>query len=348
MFQDIALNDMLTLRKNGAHTLIDVRSPKEFHDATIPGSINIPVFDNDERREVGTIYKQVGPEEARERGLEIFSRKLPKFIAACKKIDTPMTVFCWRGGMRSKAAATVLELMGIHASRLTGGVRAYRHWVVDELAKESFPPDLYVLNGYTGSGKTTLLNRLEKMGYPVIDLEGMAGHRGSIFGQIGQNPSNQKKFDSLLVDAMKRYQNEPFVFIEGESKRIGRAVLPEFLYNKKENGLQLFIDLPMAERIRHILDDYQPWNYPGQINEAFQHIKKRIHTPMAKQIDEYLRNGRYTPAVKLLLEYYYDPRYEYAAKDYPDSQKVMIHAKHTEEALQQILNIVEHPPSALG
>src|SRR5699024_7402287 len=126
MFQDIALDDLLALQQKGEHTIIDVRSPKEFNESTIPGSINIPVFNTEERAEVGTIYKQVGKEAAKERGLEIFSAKLPDFIDAFRKINTPKTVFCWRGGMRSKTAATVLDLMGIRVNRLTGGFRTYR------------------------------------------------------------------------------------------------------------------------------------------------------------------------------------------------------------------------------
>ncbi|HEY9578000.1 MAG TPA: rhodanese-like domain-containing protein, partial [Pseudobacillus sp.] len=169
MFQDISLPNLLALQEKETHTLIDVRSPREFNEATIPGSINIPVFNDEERAEVGTIYKQQGVEAAKERGLELFSQKLPAFIAAFKAIETPMTVFCWRGGMRSKTAATVLDLMGIRANRLAGGIRTYRQWVVHELENQQFQSRLFVLNGYTGSGKTAILQRLAENGYPVID-----------------------------------------------------------------------------------------------------------------------------------------------------------------------------------
>src|SRR5699024_7937582 len=145
MFQDIELKDLLHLQEKEAHTIVDVRSPGEFQEYTIPGSINIPIFSDKERAEVGTIYKQVGKEEAKERGLEIFSAKLPNFIAKFKKIDTPMSVVCWRGGMRCRTAATVLDLMGVHAIRLTGVIRSYSEWVVSELEKQHFNPELYVL-----------------------------------------------------------------------------------------------------------------------------------------------------------------------------------------------------------
>lgn len=334
MFQDIELENLLQT-KDG-HTLVDVRSPSEYDEATIPGSINIPIFSDEERAEVGTIYKQVGKEEAKQRGLEIFSAKLPDFIEQFKKVNTPMTVFCWRGGMRSKTAATVLDLMGIHATRLYGGIKSYRQWVVHELEKQDFPPNLYVLNGYTGSGKTIILQKLAAKGYPVIDLEKLAGHRGSIFGQIGLKPSKQKKFDSLLVQAMKRFENEPFVFIEGESKRIGRVVLPDFLYDKKENGKQLFIHLPFELRVKIILDEYHPMDYADKFMEAFQFIKKRIHTPIAKEIEEALQANDYAKAVKLLLEFYYDPRYEHHAKDYTNHQRIDIHADTIDEAVSKI------------
>lgn len=336
MFQDITLQNLFTIQVNEAHTLIDVRSPKEYHDATVPGSINIPVFTDEERAEVGKLYKQVGQEAAKERGLEIFSAKLPKFIAAFNRIDTPKTVFCWRGGMRSKTAATVLDLMGIEVTRLSGGYRTYRQWVVSQLEKKDFKPNLFVLNGNTGTGKTALLKQLSQKGYPVLDLEGMANHRGSIFGQIGLEPSNQKKFDSKLVQEMLRYQNAPFVFIEGESRRIGKVSIPEFLFNKKEQGVQLFIHLPIDERVRNILDDYQPWNSPEEFLKAFRLIKKRIHTPIASEIDNDLQNGYYHKAVRLLLEYYYDPKYEHSAKHYSEESKISLQSTDIDDVLKKI------------
>ncbi|HLQ70489.1 MAG TPA: tRNA 2-selenouridine(34) synthase MnmH [Bacillota bacterium] len=333
MFQDITLEDLLEARKSGEHTVIDVRSPKEYEEATIPGSINIPVFTNAERAEVGTLYRQKGQDAAKARGLELFSAKLPHFIQDFKNIQTPKTVFCWRGGMRSKTAATVLDLMGIHANRLTGGIRTYRKWVVDFLEHTTFSPELIVLNGFTGTGKTKLLEKLKVEGYPVIDLEGLANHRGSIFGQIGKKPSNQKRFDALLTEDIIRYRDEAFVFVEGESKRIGRAVMPDFLYQKKEQGIHIYVELPIEERIRNILVDYHPEEYPEQIDEAFQIIKKRIHTPVAKQIEESLHKREYVTAVQLLLQYYYDPRYKHSISQ---EQQLTIQANDVDDAFNKL------------
>ena len=340
MFRDITLPELLSAQKNGSFTVVDVRSPKEFIEATIPGSINIPVFDNDERAEVGTIYKELGTEEAKERGLELFSKKLPQFIAEFKEIDGPIAVFCWRGGMRSKTAVTVLDLMGIHAKRLAGGIRSYRQWVVQELDKNNFKPNLFVLNGYTGSGKTLLLKMLENEGQPVIDLEGMAGHRGSIFGQIGLEPSNQKKFDSLLMTQLIRFQDEKHVFIEGESRRIGKVCIPESFNDKKEHGIQLFINLPIEIRVKNILEDYSPWEKPIEFMEAFLLIKKHIHTPEAKQIENDLETGNFASAVQLLLKNYYDPKYEYSAKQYDEKQVINIDAVDVEDAFSKVKQIV--------
>ncbi|WP_090086280.1 tRNA 2-selenouridine(34) synthase MnmH [Lentibacillus persicus] len=336
MFHDITLDELLKKQHNEKHTIIDVRSPKEFHESTIPGSINIPVFSDEERAEVGTLYKQVGKEAAKERGLEIMSAKLPEFIAKFQEIDTPKTVFCWRGGMRSKTAATVTDLMGIEVNRLQGGIRAYRQWVIKELEKAYFPPDIVVLNGNTGTGKTKILHQLAEQGYPVIDLEGMAGHRGSIFGHIGAEPSIQKEFESQLVQAMRKFRDVPFVLMEGESKRIGKVTIPEFLFDQKEESTQLFITLPMEQRVRNILDDYQPWNQPDDFAEAFDRIKKRIHTPVAKQIDHDLTTENYHQAVRLLLEYYYDPRYTHMFNNYPEDKTKIFKVSDTADALSQI------------
>ncbi|WP_144463582.1 tRNA 2-selenouridine(34) synthase MnmH [Siminovitchia fortis] len=341
MFHDITVSDLLAKKNQEPHTIIDVRSPKEFKEATIPGSINIPILNDEERAEVGTIYKQAGKEAAMEKGLAIFSIKLPEFIGEFKKIETPMTVFCWRGGMRSKTTATVLDLMGIRVNRLNGGIRSYRRWIVNYLETGRFHPELLVLNGYTGTGKTIILQKLKEKGYPVIDLEEMAGHRGSIFGQIGLTPSNQKKFDAALVTEMLKYENERFVFIEGESKRIGRVYLPDIIYDKKEKGLQIFIDLPLEERVKNIIEEYEPWNYPERFQEAFRLIKKKIHTPVAKEIESNLENGKFIQAVKLLLEYYYDPRYEYSASHFPESQKITIQADSVDDALTKVLETIQ-------
>lgn len=337
MFQDITIEELLTLSKKRELVLIDVRSPSEFENATIPGSLNIPLFDDRERAEIGTIYKQVSVQAAKERGLEIVSTKLPAFVKSFEQIKGEKAVFCWRGGMRSKTTATVLSLMGIHVYRLAGGFRAYRKWVVDRLESLEFMPYVYVINGNTGSGKTAILQRLRKEGYPVLDLEAMAGHRGSIFGHIGLKANNQKIFDSLLVTELLELQDKPYILLEGESKRIGKVVLPDFIVKKKEAGTHLFIQMPVEERVRQIIEDYRPWEHKEEVMEAFKRIKNRIHTPAAKEIETALRQNHYEQAVRLLLEYYYDPRYEHAIKQY-EKEPIIIKAQNIKEAVEAVKN----------
>lgn len=340
MFQDITLEELLELQQKKELTLIDVRSPSEYKDATIPGSLNIPLFDDTERAEIGTVYKQVSIQSAKERGLEIVSAKLPSFVRTFQELPAQKAVFCWRGGMRSKTTATVLSLMGIRVYRLTGGFRAYRKWVVDVLEHFETLPRAYVINGHTGTGKTQILRQLKEEGYPVLDLEGLAGHRGSIFGQIGLEAHNQKTFESLLVQELLKLKDAPYVLFEAESHRIGKVVLPSFIVNEKETNTQLFIEMPMETRIRHIIEDYRPWEHHEACMDAFQLIKKRIHTPIAKEIEEHLREARYEEAIRLLLEHYYDPRYDYATGQY-SSIRHTIHACSVGEAVNSIKKQLE-------
>ncbi|WP_035618908.1 tRNA 2-selenouridine(34) synthase MnmH [Lacticigenium naphthae] len=310
MFTDVTPATLFQLKQKG-HTIVDVRSPKEFEEATIPGAINIPLFSNNERATVGTAYKHEGQEMAKNVGLEIFSKKLPAFIEEFSQLKTPITVFCWRGGMRSKTAASVVDLMDIPISRLTGGIKAYHEWNIEQLNTLYLPP-LIVLNGHTGNGKTHILHQLKEEGYPVIDLEGMANHRGSIFGHIGLEPSNQRTFDLLLGEALIKYKDEPFILLEGESSRIGKVIIPDRFYQHKETSPQLFLNLPIAERVRNILVDYSPQDYHNQFVESFRLIKRRIHTPVAHATEQALVNRDYPAVVENLLLYYYDPRYTYS------------------------------------
>lgn len=337
MFKDIMI-DQCDVNN---YTFVDVRSPSEYREMTIPGSMNIPVFNDEERAEVGTLYKRVSKERATERGLEIFSGKLPDFIKEFQKLDGEIVVFCWRGGMRSKAAATFLDLMGVKTSRIQGGVRAYRHWVLNELETFDIKPQAFVLNGGSGVGKTAILKQLQKEGFPVLDIETLANHRGSIFGQIGWTPSNQKTFDSLLLKDLMELQESPFILFEAESKRIGKLLLPDFLVEKKQSGFHIFIEMPMKERVNHILNEYRLHEHHDEFAEAFRCIKRRIHSPIANQIEGELKEKNYKRILELLLEYYYDPRYYHTASQYPGDQKVTIKAESIEEACEEVKKFIK-------
>lgn len=345
MFQDLTVAELLELQRKGEIALIDVRSPSEFAESTIPGSINIPLFDDAERSEVGTLYKQESVEAAKDRGLEIVSQKLPDFIRAIGETEQKRkAVFCWRGGMRSKTSATVASLMGLKMFRLTGGYRAYRNWVVETLKGYTELPPCYVINGFTGTGKTELLNRLALRGYPVINLEAMAQHRGSIFGHIGKAPNNQKSFDSLLVHDLIRLEKAPYFIIEAESKRIGKVFLPDFLVQAKEKGTTIFIEVPVEERVANILNDYRPQEHKEECVRSFGHIAKRIHTPIAAEIRSALENDRFDVVARLLLLHYYDPRYQYALEQY-ERGRITVRASNVDQALEEIVRLLPPPLS---
>ncbi|MGM0884772.1 MAG: tRNA 2-selenouridine(34) synthase MnmH [Bacillota bacterium] len=349
MFQDLTVAEILELQHKGEVQLIDVRSPSEFAESTIPGSINIPLFDDAERAEVGTLYKQESVEAAKDKGLELVSRKLPGFIREIGENGPPQkVVFCWRGGMRSRTSATLASLMGLKMYRLAGGFRAYRKWVVETLEGFSELPHCYVINGYTGTGKTELLIRLQERGYPVINLERMAEHRGSIFGHIGKSPTNQKTFESRLVHELIRLRNAPYLIIEAESKRVGKVVLPDFLVKAKEEGTALFIDIPTEERVANILKDYKPQENKEEFIRSFERIEKRMHTPIAAEVRNSLQDDRFNEAAKLLLLHYYDPRYQYATELY-EKERMTVSASNLDQALEEIIRkLPKLPPGRLG
>jgi tRNA 2-selenouridine synthase len=339
LFKEMDIDDLLKSDLE-EFVLVDVRSPSEYEEMTIPGSHNIPVFDDDERAEVGTLYKQVSKETATDRGLELFSAKLPTFIKRFKELPGKKMVYCWRGGMRSKAAATFLDLMGIETYRVQGGIRAYRHWVMKQLETLEMKPKAYVLNGGTGTGKTEILHRLKSDGFPVLDIEGLANHRGSVFGGIGLAPHNQKTFDSLLVREVKRFEHFPFIMFEAESKRIGKIQLPPFLLKKKEQATHIIIELPIKERIEHLMKEYRLHEHHEEFTQAFRQIKRRIHSPVANKIEEELKTRNYEYILELLLEYYYDPRYIHTAEKYKEDQKIILKVNSIEEAFEKVKRIL--------
>ena len=335
MVEDITVEQFVALLAKGDITPIDVRSPGEFVEGTVPGSVNVPLFDDEERKEIGIIYKQTSVAAAKERGLELVAAKLPSYIRELQSLPGRKAMFCWRGGMRSKTSATLLSLLEGKVYRVQGGIRAYRRWVVETLRTWEWTTPLVVLNGYTGTGKTKLLRSLHAKGYPVLDLERLAAHRGSIFGGVGLEPHNQRTFDALLAHELMRLRRSPYVLMEAESRRVGKAVLPEFLVEAKERAPQLFLELPTEVRVENILADYEPFRFKAECMEAFRHIERKIHTPAARDIRDALERDAFADAVRLLLEYYYDPRYEHTISEY-NAERIHLRARTMQEAEERI------------
>jgi tRNA 2-selenouridine synthase len=324
---------------------IDVRSPIEFNEASLPKAINMPIFNNEERAKVGAVYKQQGKAEAVKLGLTIYSKKIPELFNTILKLKEQhpkekIVIVCARGGMRSNSITSTLNMLGIHCYQLTGGFRAYRSLILAKLeAFSKMVKKIYVISGNTGTKKTAVLQRLKAEGYPVIDLEGMAGHRGSAFGGIGLKARSQKLFEALLVEQLESYQTSSYLIIESESKRIGNVIVPDFIIEGKKAGIHIELLLPLQDRVQHLLETYQPEKFGKEIFEAFMAIKKRMQGHIGNEIEEHLQNKQYEKAFEMLLTTYYDPQYSYATLQY--HQRIeQIHFTKIQEAVEGIKDVI--------
>ncbi len=245
----------------GFDAIIDARSPAEFAEDHLPGAINWPVLDNDQRRIVGTLYVQTSALEARKLGATMVARNVADHLdrwIADKPRDWQPLVYCWRGGQRSGALAWFLDQIGFRTAKLAGGYKGFRAVVRQDL--EAWPArfDFRVLAGRTGSGKTRLLQALAAQGAQVLDLEGLAAHRGSILGGLpGQPQPTQKAFDNRLWQALRMLDASRPVFVESESKKIGRLQVPDALIaHMHAQGQVLRVQMPDSARVQLLLEDY--------------------------------------------------------------------------------------------
>lgn len=300
---------------------IDVRSPKEFNEDTIIGSINIPILNNKERELVGHNYHNVSKEKSKEIGLEIVSNKLSYFYKEIKRIvrlNKKPILFCYRGGMRSTSIAKILDIMDLPIYILDGGYKEYRHYIINNINKFNNYYNFIVLHGYTGVGKTKILKILKNKGFSILDLEGLAQNSGSVFGNIFyKNPSNnQKRFESLLYNDLDNMKNK-YVFVESESKRIGKSIIPNFLYENIQDGFHINIDTTINNRIENIIDDYlvnKDSNNDEKIIESIENLKKRLGNETIKKLIKEFKHDNYEYVIKELMVNYYDPLYRYSIK----------------------------------
>jgi tRNA 2-selenouridine synthase len=348
----IPLQRALLLRDRGA-LLVDARSPAEYAEATIPGAINVPLFDDDERAEVGTLYKQQGSQVARQRGVELVAPKIPALLAAVAAArapgSPPVVVFCWRGGMRSRALTQFLELAGIPARQIAGGHKAFRALVRD-FFEHGVWGRLLVLRGLTGVGKTRLLHRLAAEGYPVVDLEGLANHRGSAFGHLGLPPQpTQRMFEALLWDALRQLPPGSYALTEGESRHIGRLILPLRLYQALQTEVSLWVEAPLPIRVRNILADYPARDHlRNEFAAPLRALKERCGREAVEALLALLERGAWEELVRELMLRYYDPLYRHT---FPERRiEVMIEPESTgfprlKAAIAELLASPSVPPS---
>jgi tRNA 2-selenouridine synthase len=294
--------------------IVDVRSPAEFADDHVPGAINCPVLDNEERARVGTLYTQVSPFQARKLGAALASRNIARHIEerfGARERDWRMLVYCWRGGQRSGALAHVLREIGWQVATLEGGYRRYRRTVIEQLEQLPLGLSFKVVCGPTGSAKSRLLQALSREGAQVLDLEGLARHRGSVLGDLPGSPQpSQRLFESLVWDELRRFDPARPVFAESESRRIGGVQLTNALLERLRGAQCLLIDAPPAERVRLLKEEYRHFLHdPGPLKERLESLKELYgRQTIARWLA--LADARdWDALVPDLLATHYDPAY---------------------------------------
>lgn len=298
----IQIEEFLSLAQQ--HHVLDVRSPGEYSHACIPSAISFPLFTDEERKVVGTTYKQQSRENAIKIGLDYFGPKMRIMVEEAERIagnDKTILVHCWRGGMRSAAIAWLLDLYGFKVYTLAGGYKAFRQWVLRQFGK---PFSWSILGGYTGSGKTVLLEELVKRKQQVIDLEALANHKGSAFGALGRGPQpSQEMFENMLAMKLAAVQPDRPVWIEDESRRIGNLNIPADLWSAMRASPVFFLDIPAEARLQHILSEYGKFKKEDLVSTIMR-IRKRLGGLATRDAINYLLDDNVEECFRILLRYY--------------------------------------------
>jgi len=328
----ITVEDFLLLSKN--LPVLDVRSPGEFKHAHIPNAYNLPLFNDEERAKIGTAYKQQSREEAIKFGLDFFGPNMRTLVENVERIvagyglrikglnksnkrsnsqtsnpqiatNKPATLLfhCWRGGMRSAAVAWLLDLYGFKVYTLIGGYKAYRNWALEQFAKEY---NFRIIGGYTGSGKTLLLHALEKENNAIVDLEGLAHHKGSALGALGNLPQpTQEMFENLLATRLSTFNHQPsnIIYLEDESQRIGDLQIPMPLWYCMRKAPVYFVDIPFEERLNYLTAEYGV-HPKEQLVNAIMRIQKRLGGLETKNAINFLLENNFKESFRILLHYY--------------------------------------------
>jgi len=309
-------------------TVIDARAPAEFAEDRIPGAISMPVLNDEERARVGTLYKQVSAFEAKKLGAALVSRNIARHIET-HLLDRPKNwrplVYCWRGGQRSGAFSHILREIGWDAHRLQGGYKSWRQHVIEQLASLPARFSFRVVTGATGSGKSRLLEALATQGAQVLHLEEIAAHKGSVLGNLpGQPQPAQKGFETSLFAALSALDPARPVYVEAESRKIGRLQVPDALLDAIRRAPGLCIEAPLAARVEFLLRDY---DYavadPDWLTERLGHLKGLQSNETLARWRSLIAAGDFPALVEELLTRHYDPLYQRSQArnydSYPDS-----------------------------
>ncbi|MFA7279658.1 MAG: tRNA 2-selenouridine(34) synthase MnmH [Sterolibacterium sp.] len=295
--------------------IIDVRSPVEYAEDHLPHAINCPVLDNQQRAQVGTLYKQDSPFAARKIGAVLVARNIAAHIEE-QFIDKPRNwrplVYCWRGGQRSGAFTHILRQIGWDAQRLAGGYKVWRQHVIQQLAL--LPQNFHyrVISGATGSGKSRVLEALARLGAQVLHLEEMAAHKGSVLGGLPDiSQPSQRMFESRLFDALSRFEPTRPVFVEAESRRIGNLQLPDVLLERVRAAPSFCIDAALDARVEFLLRDYDYFlDDPGWLLERFELLRSLQSNERLARWRMLVETRAFRTLVGELLEFHYDPLYQ--------------------------------------
>ncbi|MDD3569221.1 MAG: tRNA 2-selenouridine(34) synthase MnmH [Bacteroidales bacterium] len=298
-------NELFTTAQD--NPIVDVRTPAEFDAGHIPGAINIPLFSNDERAEVGTLYKRASREKAMLRALDIVGPKMSSLVKQASKIKytDKLIVHCWRGGMRSASFAWLMNTAGIPAATVNGGYKGFRRFAASVIKRDwSFK----VITACTGSGKTELLLKMQELGEQVIDLEGLADHKGSVFGGLGRAPQpTTEQFENNLFWAIKDFDINRTIWVEDESMCIGHVFIPHDFYTRMHFSPLVKVDLALDQRIERLVKEYSLFSKEELIH-AISKITKRLGGDNAKHAVESIESGNFHEATRILL-WYYDKAY---------------------------------------
>ena len=313
----VNIEDFLLLSRQ--HPVFDARSPGEYLHAHIPSAISLPLFSDEERAVVGTAYKQQSRKKAIKLGLDFFGLKMKKMVEEVEDyfstIKQPqdgqiVLIHCWRGGMRSEAVAWLLDLYGFKVYTLAGGYKSYRNWVMKQFDKEY---QINILGGYTGSGKTIVLEALHRTGHSVIDLEGLANHKGSAFGALGEKPQpGQEMFENLLAYKLFQQQStesaaQQGIWLEDESQRIGIVNIPHPVWNRMRSSPIFFLDINFEIRLDYLVAQYGKYERE-KLMDSIMRIQKRLGGLETKNAVSSLSENNIADCFRILL-HYYDKQY---------------------------------------
>ena len=309
----ITLTSLSDLAAHGFDDIIDVRAPAEYAEDHLPGAINLAVLDDAQRAQVGTIYKQVNPFTARKLGAALVAQNAARHLLetlADKPGGWRPLLYCWRGGQRSGSFASILSQIGWRVELISGGYKAWRALVVQAVYDTPFPAPVLVLDGNTGSAKTEVLNLLPARGVQVIDLEGLARHRGSLFGAMGPQPS-QKAFESALAMAIAALDPTRPVVIEAESSKVGNCRLPPEIWKAMTRAPRIAITAPAAARATYLTRAYADICADAtRLSEVIDRLRPSHAADQIAAWQAMAAAAAFTPLAESLMQHHYDPRYE--------------------------------------